>query len=87
MGTGKTQLMATAAKRMMENGRPTLLLLGQTFISDDSIEKQIIQNLEGLSSGQNFESIVATMDNMAELIGEDAIIFIDAINESKNRAV
>ncbi len=87
MGTGKSQLLATAAKRMVENGRPALLLLGQTFISDESIENQIIQNLEGLSFGQNFESLVSVMDEKGQLVGEDAVIFIDAINESKNREV
>ncbi len=85
MGTGKSQLLATAAKRMVENGRPALLLLGQTFISDENIETQIMQNLEGLSSGQSFESLVSVMDEKSELVGEDAIIFIDAINESKSR--
>ncbi len=85
MGTGKSQLLATAAKRMVENGRPALLLLGQTFISDESIESQIMQNLEGMSSGQSFESLISVMDEKGELVGEDAIIFIDAINESKSR--
>lgn len=87
MGTGKSQLLATASKRMAENGRPALLLLGQTFISEESIENQIMQNLEGLSSGQSFESLIAVMDEKSELVGQDAIIFIDAINESKNRDV
>lgn len=87
MGTGKSQLLATAAKRMVDNGRPALLLLGQTFISDERIETQIMQNLEGLSTGQNFESLVSVMDEKGALVGEDAIIFIDAINESKSRDV
>ena len=87
MGTGKSQLLATTAKRRVEVGRPVLLFLGQTFITDDPIEIQIMHNLEGLSSGQTFESLVASMAESAKLIDEDAIIFIDAINESKNRDV
>lgn len=87
MGTGKSQLLATAAKRMVDNGRPVLLLLGQTFISDESIENQIMQNLEGISLGQNFESLISVMDEKGTLLGEDAIIFIDAINESNSRDV
>lgn len=85
MGTGKSQLLATAAKRMVDQGRLALLILGQMLISDDSIETQIMQNLEGLNPGQNFESIVSVMDERGALIGEDAVIFVDAINESKNR--
>lgn len=87
MGTGKTQLLATAAKRMVENGRPALLLLGQTFISDESIETQIMHNLEGLSPEQNFESLVSAMSEKGGLLDEDAVIFIDAINESNNRNI
>lgn len=87
MGTGKTQLLATAAKRMVENGRPALLFLGQTFITDESIEYQMMKSLEGISTGQNFESLVSVMDEKSISLGEDAVIFIDAINESNNRDI
>lgn len=44
-----------------------------------------MNNLEGVSFDQNFESLVSVMDEKGELLGEDAIILIDAINESKSR--
>lgn len=87
MGTGKTQLLATSAKSLVDNGRSVLLLLGQTFITDEHVERQIMQNLEGMSTEQSFESLVSVMDEKGALLGEDAIIIIDAINESKNRDV
>lgn len=85
MGTGKSQLLAISAKKMVENNRLSLLLLGQTFISDEIIENQIMNNLDGPSKGLTFESLISIMDEKSLLKGEDAIIFIDAINESRNR--
>ena len=87
MGTGKSQLLATSAKRMLENTRPALLLLGQTYISDEKIEIQIMNGLEGLSTGQSLESLLAVLDEKTYLAGGDAVIFIDAINESRNREI
>ena len=87
MGTGKSQLLATSAKRMLENARPALLLLGQTYISDEKIEIQIMNGLEGLSTGQSLESLLAVLDEKTYLAGGDAVIFIDAINESRNREI
>lgn len=87
MGTGKSQLLATSAKRVLENARPSLLLLGQTYISDENIEIQIMNGLEGLNPGQSFESLLAVLDEKAYLAGGDAVIFIDAINESRNREI
>jgi len=87
MGTGKSQLLATSAKRMLENARPALLLLGQTYTSDENVEIQIMHGLEGLSTGQSFESLLAVLDEKAYLARGDAVIFIDAINESRNREI
>ncbi|MCI8671978.1 MAG: ATP-binding protein [Lachnospiraceae bacterium] len=87
MGTGKSQLLANSAKRVLENARPALLLLGQTYISDENIEIQIMNGLEGLNAGQSFESLLAVLDEKAYLAGGDAVIFIDAINESRNREI
>lgn len=87
MGTGKSQLLATSAKRVLENARPALLLLGQTYISDENIEIQIMNGLEGLTPGQSLESLLAVLDEKTSLAGGDAVIFIDAINESRNREI
>lgn len=87
MGTGKSQLLATSAKRMLENARPALLLLGQTYTSDENIEIQIMNGLEGLSTEQSFESLLAVLDEKAYSAGGDAVIFIDAINESRDREI
>lgn len=87
MGTGKSQLLATAARRVANSKRPTLLLLGQTYISDNNIGMQIMNGLEGVSADESFESMLAVMDEKSLLTGNSAVIFIDAINESKNRNI
>lgn len=87
MGTGKSQLLASSAKRVLESARPVLLLLGQTYTSDENLEIQIMNGLEGLNTGQSLESLLAVLDEKAYLAGGDAVIFIDAINESRNREI
>src|SRR5699024_11705869 len=46
-----------------------------------------MNGLDGLSSGQSFESLLAVIDEKAYSAGGDAVIFIDAINESRNREI
>ena len=87
MGTGKSQLLAISTKKILENARPAILLLGQTYTSDEHIETQIMNGLDGLSSGQSFESLLAVIDEKAYSAEGDAVIFIDAINESRNREI
>ena len=87
MGTGKSQLLASAAKRLNSNKRLVLLLLGQTYISNENIEKQIMNGLEGINDSENFESIIAVMNEKALIKGADSVVFIDAINESVNKNI
>lgn len=82
MGTGKSQLLATAAKRLVDCKRPALLLLGQTYVSEEEIGIQIIKGLGGLAPDQSFEALIEALDEKAFLAHQDAAIFIDAINES-----
>ncbi|MBQ0090439.1 MAG: hypothetical protein KBT27_14020 [Prevotellaceae bacterium] len=87
MGTGKTQLLASSAKRLTDNGFTVLLYLGQAFTSADPIDKQMINNVQGLSDGQTLESLMYVMEEAAEKSDRDAVIFVDAINESHNKEI
>lgn len=87
MGTGKSQLLATAAKRMIEANTLALLLLGQGFISNQPIESQILSLTESAISDASLEAIIAVMDEYAYINNEISIIFIDAINESRYRDI
>ncbi len=87
MGTGKSQLLSTAAKRMFENDCLALLILGQVFISDQPIEAQILSSTENAISEASLESIIAVMDEHAYINNGISVIFIDAINESRYRDI
>ncbi|MCR5803733.1 MAG: hypothetical protein K6G47_05685 [Clostridia bacterium] len=82
MGVGKSQLLASSAQKTLEQGNPTLLLLGQTFISEDPIEVQIINGLVELDNNVSFDSLLAVMDEKAFLNNSYAPVYIDAINET-----
>lgn len=87
MGTGKSQLLATSAKNELSRGRLSLLLLGQTFMSNENIENQIMKSLNDIPNGTSFESLLDTMEENAYVNQEYAIVFIDAINESHYRNI
>lgn len=87
MGSGKSQLLATSAKRLMDDGRMSLLILGQTLISDDSVDAQIISGLEGINPNETLESVIAVLDECAYLSKKYSVVFIDAINETRNKEI
>ena len=87
MGNGKTQLLATSAKEALEEGHDTILLLGHMFTSSESIERQIPMRLQGLNVNQTLEALFAVLEERAFQTGKDAIIYIDAINESRDREI
>ena len=86
MGTGKSQLLAYVADKIFNDGIPVLLFLGQKFISDENIEIQIMNNFEDIKN-QSFESLLSVMNEQAYLLDKHAVIFIDAINESRYRDI
>lgn len=87
MGTGKSQLLANTAKKIIDNDNLVILSLGQTYINDESIEKQFLKSLKGDISNISFEDILKNMDEYAYLNNCYSVIFIDAINESNNRDI
>lgn len=87
MGRGKTQLLASSAKKSLETGRASLLVLGQTFISENPIDIQILNGLSDIDSNESFEALLGVMDEMAFINNDYAVLFIDAINESRDRDI
>ncbi len=87
MGTGKSQLLSTSARDELSSGRMTLLLLGQTFVSDDSIERQIVKSLFEVDNGESLEYLLDVMEEKAYVNQTISLVFIDAINESRYRSL
>jgi len=83
-GTGKTHLLCDAAKERVVAGRPTVLLMGQRFISLEPPWIQVVQQLDlpGLSA----EEFVGALESAAQAAGYRALILIEAINEGSGRS-
>lgn len=82
-GTGKTHLLCDVARQRIAAGRPTVLLLGQRFVSSDAPWTQALQQLDlpGLSA----EEFVGALEAAAQAAGCRALLLIDAINEGVGR--
>lgn len=77
-GTGKTHLVCDVASRRLDEGRPTLLLLGQDFDVRNLLPQLAeITQLDGPS-----ETVIASFAAAAEASGHLGLVMIDALNES-----
>ncbi|MHB8246708.1 MAG: NACHT domain-containing protein [Acidimicrobiales bacterium] len=79
-GTGKTHLFCDIARQRLEEGRPTVLLLGQDF-DRRALRLQIPELSEFDGS---LEDLLASMDAASEVAGAIGIVMIDALNESEH---
>ena len=84
-GTGKTHLLCDFAKRRLEAGVPTVLLMGQRFIAADDPWTQAIQQL-GLQD-VSAEEFVGALETAAQAAGRRALLIIDALNEGQGRSI
>lgn len=84
-GTGKTHLLCDIAKQRVAAGRPTVLLMGQRFISKDAPWAQSLQQLD--LSDLSAEEFVGTLEAAAQTAGCRALLMIDAINEGAGRFI
>lgn len=78
-GTGKTHLLCDVVKRRVEAHQPTVLLMGQRFVSNDAPWPQVLQHLD--LAGLSAEEFIGALEASAQASGERALIVIDAINE------
>ena len=84
-GTGKTHLLCDVARSRIDAGRPTVLLLGQRFISTDEPWRQTLQQLD--LSNFSVEEFVGALESAAQATGCRALVLIDALNEGTGRAI
>lgn len=87
MGTGKSQLLSTTAKELLEQGRFIILQLGQVFIGSEPVDKQIVDNLLNVPAVFTINSLLASMEEVAYRKHTKSILFIDAINESPDKRI
>lgn len=79
-GTGKTHVFADVTRRLVEAGKPALLLTGDLFPPDRSIETSIM-DIVG-RPGLNWDDFLAALEVAGETHRGRAAILIDALNEA-----
>lgn len=84
-GVGKTHLLCDVTQQRVAVGRPTVLLMGQQFISLETPWTQALQHLD--LTGLSTEEFVGALEAAAQAAGCRALVLIDAINEGSGRLI
>lgn len=80
-GIGKTQLLAHKTNMLLQDGRDVLLLVAGTYLNEDPIKKQIVENLE---LDFSFDDLLDILEAIGEREHTIIPIFIDALNEIRD---
>ncbi len=84
-GAGKTHLLCDVAKQRLMSSRPTVLLMGQRFLSFETPWTQALQQLDlAVLSSDEFVGALAASAQAANC---RALVLIDAINEGEGRRI
>jgi hypothetical protein len=84
-GTGKTHLLCDVARQRTDSDYPTVLLMGQQFISTDAPWSQALQKLD--LADLSMEKFVGALESIAQRFNSRALIMIDAVNEGAGRTI
>ena len=84
-GTGKTHLLCDVAQQRISAGRPTVLLMGQRFVSNSEPWSQALQQLD--VSSLSAEEFVGALEAAAQAAGSRALVIVDALNEGAGREI
>jgi hypothetical protein len=82
-GTGKTHLLCDVARQRNAGDRPTVLLMGQRFVSTEHPWAQVLQQLD--MTGLTAEEFVGALEAAAQASNCRALLLIDAVNEGSGR--
>ena len=69
-------------QRLLDEGRPGLLLVAGIYFTDDPVHEQIMKNLR---LDYSFEDLIDILETIGERDNCIVPIFIDALNETWNR--
>lgn len=83
-GSGKSHLLASFARSILAEGRPCLLMIGERFASTDVLSSQIPELVDWR---WNMRELLACLSTQAAIMGNAALLIIDAINESPPRGL
>lgn len=77
-GTGKTHLLCDVAERREEEGRPTVLVMGQQIAEGNP--RTLVPAQLGLE-GMSMEEFLSALNTAGAVAGTRALLMVDAINE------
>ena len=84
-GMGKTHLLCDFGRSRIHDKLPTVLLMGQRFLSDDEPWVQMLQQLD--LAGVSAEQFVGALEAAAQVADSRALVIIDALNEGNGRKI
>ncbi|WP_419837641.1 AVAST type 2 anti-phage system protein Avs2 [Candidatus Poriferisodalis sp.] len=84
-GTGKTHLLCDVARRRIDERRPTVLLMGQQFTTNEPLWTQALQQLD--LAHLSAEAFVGALESAAQASGCRALLMIDAVNEARDHGI
>lgn len=84
-GTGKTHLLCDVARHRIENGRPTVLLLGQRFTTAEEPWTQALRQID--LANLSAEEFVGSLEAAAQAADCRLLVMVDALNEGKGREI
>lgn len=83
-GSGKSHLLAHETDCLLKEGRSPLLFLAGMYTDNQPIQNQIMGNCQ---LNFHFKELIDILDAKGAEKGKPIIIFIDALNETDNRAL
>ena len=84
-GTGKTHLLCDIAQQRLATGRPTVLLMGQRFVTAEEPWSQALKQLD--LARLSAEEFVGALEAAAQTADSRALLMIDALNEGSGRTI
>ena len=84
-GTGKTHLLCDVGADRIARGLPTVVLMGQRFLSKADPWTQVLEQLDRVSSSA--DAFVGALEAAAQAAACRALVIIDGINEGEGDAI
>ena len=84
-GCGKTHLLCDLARNRLSADAPTVLLLGQQFLSSEDPWTQALRHLDIRANG--VDEFVGALDAAAQAANCRVLVIVDALNEGKGRDI
>lgn len=85
-GTGKTHLLCDVTCNRVEEGAPTVLLMGQRFTDSTEPWTQALQKLD-MPRDATAEQFIGALEASAQVVNRRALLIIDAVNEGRGQEI